>query len=157
MTPSITFNDQIKLILADVDETIADVYCPAEPEMITELNKVLAEGRILFLVTGGSFKRVQAGIIEKVEPSLRHRILVSHCSGAEVWGYNTNGSVLDKPYYSLYDIKMSNEEKRMFRVIIQQIVDEFKLRTHPVMPKLQFIEEFGKHRSKLCLMIEAPK
>jgi len=42
--PSITWNPEIRLAVSDVDETIAEVYTPAEPEMITELSSFLSEG-----------------------------------------------------------------------------------------------------------------
>jgi len=86
-SPGITWNKEVRLALADVDETIAEVYTPADPEMITELSSFLTEGGKLFMVTGGSLKRVRAGITDLIDPALRHDILVSHCSGAEVWGF----------------------------------------------------------------------
>jgi len=49
----ITYNNQLRLAFSDVDETIADVYTPAEPEMITELSSYLQDGGKLFMVTGG--------------------------------------------------------------------------------------------------------
>jgi hydroxymethylpyrimidine pyrophosphatase-like HAD family hydrolase len=52
-TPSITWNRAVRLILADVDETIADMYTPAEPAMIAELSSLLSAGKKLFMVTGG--------------------------------------------------------------------------------------------------------
>lgn len=44
MSGSVPRNDYIKLTLSDVDETIADVYTPAEPAMIAELRNLLSEG-----------------------------------------------------------------------------------------------------------------
>ncbi len=108
-TPDIKWNNSLRLALSDVDETIAEVYTPAEPEMIKELTTFLQEGRKLFMVTGGSLKRVKAGITDLLPADLRHDILISHCSGAEVWGFAENGDLLDKPFYSIYEETFSNE------------------------------------------------
>ncbi len=144
-TDKLKFNHDSKLILTDVDETIADVYCPAEPAMIDELNSLLEEGKIIFFVTGGGLHRVRNDIINFLKPNLRHKTLVSHCSGAEVWGFDNQGDILESPYYSKYDQELSEEEKTNFRKAVTQVVEEFKLRTHPAMPKLEFIKKFGNH------------
>lgn len=77
-TPSIKWNDQVRLVLSDVDETIADVYTPAETAMAEELSSFLRGGGKLFMVTGGSMARVDRDITSQIEPSLRRDILVSH-------------------------------------------------------------------------------
>jgi acetamidase/formamidase len=48
MTNQISFNPKVQLILSDVDETVADVYRQATPEMINELNKLLEEKKYYF-------------------------------------------------------------------------------------------------------------
>lgn len=142
---TLQFNSQVKLVLTDVDETIADVYCPAAPEMVRELTKLLKEGIVLFFVTGGGLQRVKKDIIDLIEPNLRHRTLVSHCSGAEVWGFSDDGKLLQNPYYSKYNEELTDDEKNNFRKAVSQLITEFKLRTHPAMPKLDFIQKFGTH------------
>lgn len=151
MTASIEWNNQLKLSLADVDETIADVYTPAEPEMVAELTSFLADGHKLFMVTGGSLKRVTAGITDFIEPTLRHNILVSHCSGAEVWGFTEDGELRDKPFYSIYEETFSPEMKQLWREKTEQLLSEFGLRTHPVEPKIEF---WKKHRDPLDIMFD---
>ncbi len=54
MSEKITYQQSLRLAFSDVDETIADVYTPADPEMITELSLYLQDGGRLFMVTGGS-------------------------------------------------------------------------------------------------------
>jgi hydroxymethylpyrimidine pyrophosphatase-like HAD family hydrolase len=143
MTSSIEWNDQLKLSLSDVDETIADVYTPAEPEMIAELTSFLADDYKLFMVTGGSLSRVRADIIGFIDPALRHNILVSHCSGAEVWGFTVDGALRDKPFYSIYEETFTPELKKLWRDKTQQLLTEFGLRTHPVEPKIEFRKKFN--------------
>ena len=83
----VQWNNHIQLAISDVDETIAEVYTPADPDMIAQLTIFLKEGRKLFMVTGGSLQRVMRDITDHIKPSLRSGIHVSHCSGAEVWGF----------------------------------------------------------------------
>ena len=143
MASSVEWNDQLKLSLSDVDETIADVYTPAEPEMIVELSSFLADGHKLFMVTGGSLGRVRVGITNLIDPALRHNILVSHCSGAEVWGFTKNGELRNKPFYSIYEETFSSELKQLWRDKTQELLTEFGLRTYPVEPKIEFRKKFS--------------
>lgn len=151
-TATIKWNESIRLALSDVDETIAEVYTPAEPEMIAALSQFLREGRKLFMVTGGSLKRVKAGITDLLPAELRHDILVSHCSGAEVWGFAKNGDLLDKPFYSIYEDTFSDDIKAAWRLVVEQLIDEFKLRPHPAQPKVDFWATIG--RDPLDIMLD---
>ncbi len=155
--PSITWNPQLRLAFSDVDETIAEVYTPAEPEMINELSSFLRDGGKLFMVTGGSLKRVRTGITDLIDPMLRHDILVSHCSGAEVWGFTDGGDVRDKPFYSIYEERFNPDMKSRWRDIIQQLVEEFGLRTHPAQPKIEFWEKIGRHPLDIMLDDRGPQ
>jgi hypothetical protein len=151
-TPHITWNTKLRLALADVDETIAEVYTPAEPAMIAELTSFLQEGGKLFMVTGGSLRRVKAGITDLMEPALRQSILVSHCSGAEVWGFDAEGELRATPFYSIYDQTLDEDMKRRWRQAVDQLVDEFGLRPHAVQPKTEFWEVIG--RDPLDIMLD---
>lgn len=143
-SPRVTWNTKVRLVLADVDETIAEVYTPAEPAMITELSAFLKDGGKLFMVTGGSLKRVREGITNQIDPTLRHDILISHCSGAEVWGFTQTGDMRDKPFYSIYDETFTADMKERWRQAVKQLVAEFGLRTHPAEPKTIFWETKGR-------------
>jgi hypothetical protein len=143
MKPCTIWNDQVRLILADVDETIADVYKSAEPGMIEELSSLLRDGVKLFMVTGGSLARVQAGITDVLAPELRHNVLVSHCSGAEVWGFDQTGALRDKPFYSIYEETFTPEMKRLWRDKTMELIAEFGFRTHGVEPILQFRQHYS--------------
>jgi hydroxymethylpyrimidine pyrophosphatase-like HAD family hydrolase len=142
MSASLQWNPKLKLSLSDVDETIADVYTPAEPDMVVELSSFLSDGYRLFMVTGGSLGRVMAGITDFIDPKLRQNILVSHCSGAEVWGFREDGELRDKPFYSIYEETFSPELKKLWREKTQELIVEFGLRTHPVEPKIDFRKKF---------------
>ncbi|TAH32893.1 hypothetical protein EYC59_05715 [Candidatus Saccharibacteria bacterium] len=154
---SVQWNDKIRLALSDVDETIADVYTPAEPGMIEELSSFLSEGGKLFMVTGGSMARVERDITSKIEPSLRCDILVSHCSGAEVWGFTESGERRAEPFYSVYEETFTPEMKQRWREVVAQLVAEFSLRPHPAQPKVVFWVEVGHHPLDIMLDDRGPQ
>jgi hydroxymethylpyrimidine pyrophosphatase-like HAD family hydrolase len=88
---SVSWNQKLRLALSDVDETIADLYCPAESGMLEALARLLDEGIFLVLITGQSVKNVEQRVIMGLPARLRQRIAVGACSGAELWGYSTKG------------------------------------------------------------------
>ncbi len=154
---SIHWNDSIRLALSDVDETIAEVYTPAEPEMITELTGFLREGRKLFMVTGGSLKRVRSGITDHIPAELRRDILVSHCSGAEVWGFDESGNLQSEPFYSVYEETFDDAMKTTWRQVVDQLVAEFGLRPHPAQPKVDFWAQVGRDPQDIMLDDRGPQ
>jgi hydroxymethylpyrimidine pyrophosphatase-like HAD family hydrolase len=141
-TPPIAWNPSVKLILSDVDETIADLYVGAVPEMIKELTSLLEEGRVLFFITGQGLKSIQWRIIDHISQPLRKNILAGPCSGAEVWGHDADGSLFEKPFYSLYEEKMNDQQKKKFREVTAQLIEEFQLKTTPTMPVLEFEKNY---------------
>ncbi len=157
MTKAVAWNNSIRLVLADVDETIAEVYTAAEPEMIAELAKFLREGRKLFMVTGGSLKRVKAGITDLLPAELRQDILVSHCSGAEVWGFDGGGELQAKPFYSIYDEVFTADMKQAWRKVVDQLIAEFGLRPHPAQPKVDFWATIGSDPLDIMLDDRGPQ
>lgn len=127
--PEVVWNQDVRLIFADVDQTLADDFMPAEPALIKELADLLREGRSLFLVTGGPLNRLRHRLIDQLPEELRQQVLVSHCSGAEVWGFDKVGEQRDEPFYSLYETLVSDDHKQEWRKLVAQIVDEFQLKT----------------------------
>jgi len=155
--PRIVWNDQLRLAFSDVDETIAEVYTPAEPQMIAELSSFLQDGSKLFMVTGGGLKRVTTGITDQIKPSLRHNILISHCSGAEVWGFTEAGELRDQPFYSVYERTFTPEMKQGWRDVVAKLVDEFGLRSHPAQPKTIFWGTIGHDPLDIMLDDRGPQ
>lgn len=141
--PLIKWNQNVKLILSDVDETLADLYVKAKPEMHHELAGLLREGKVLFFITGQGLKSVQWRIIDHIPQSLRKNILVGHCSGAEVWGHDQVGNLNEKPFYSVYEETLSQSQKAIWRELVQQVIKEFELKIFPTMPVKVFLEQSG--------------
>jgi hydroxymethylpyrimidine pyrophosphatase-like HAD family hydrolase len=146
------WNNQVKLIISDVDETIADNYTPATPEMIKELSSVLEEGKALFLVTGASITRMRSRIIDALPAHLRKQIICAHCSGAEIWGFNTDGTQKKEPFFSLYDSSVSDEQKKIWRNKVEQLLQEFQLKLYPPVPIMEFKKRAGNN--PLAIMME---
>jgi hypothetical protein len=137
---NIKWNPHVKLILADVDETIADVYMPADHELIGSLNKILESGVKLFLISGGGLNSICDRVALKIKNNLRSNILISHCSGAEVWGFDTNGNLMQKPFYSLYQDEITESQRKIWRLLINKIIKKFDLKIFPTMPVKEFIK-----------------
>ena len=130
-------------VISDVDETIADLYLPAEVPMLEALTELLSLGTKLVLITGQSVDNVERRVVNLLPSIYRNHILVGHCSGAELWGYDTDGKRLTTPHYSMYQGQMSSEMVRAWRETIKMVLDEFKLQVLPTMPLRQFNEEVG--------------
>lgn len=154
---TISFNPSLKLVLADVDETIADVYTNATPDMIHELNLFLEEGRVLFLVSGGGLQSIRERITDALKPELRHRVIVAHCSGAEVWGFEKGGEIKSAPYYGVYEGHFTEEQKRKWREIVNLLIEKFHLKTFPTQPKPNFIEASNADPLSIMLADRGPQ
>lgn len=146
------WNNDLRFIFSDVDETIADLYTRATPDMCVELEALLAEGKALFLITGQSVQSMQWRITNHIRPELRHKVLMAHCSGAEVWGFDDKGAVRNRPYYSLYENALTEEQKKRWRDIVNQVIVEFKLQVFPPSTVHDFKAQAGDN--PLAVMLE---
>ncbi len=149
---NVKFNNDIRLIISDVDETIADLFVPTPLETIQELSKLLSENKSIFLVSGSGFLSLKTRVADLFPLNLRKHILISHCSGAEIMGFDDQGEVLSTPYYSVYDESLTSEQKDKWREIVQQVITEFHLETHPPEPLKVFKEKYGDN--PLVVMFE---
>lgn len=150
--PSVAWNDEVRLILSDVDETVADLYLPAQPGMIDALRRILEEERSILFVTGSSIARVRARIVDLFPAALRSRVLVAHCNGAELWGFGANGDQLAAPFYSRYKEVLRADQKDAWRGVIRQLIEEFHLRVFPATPLDVFHTAAGD--DPLAVMLE---
>lgn len=140
---SVIFNRNVKLIVSDVDETIADLFVPASSEMTAELNKLLMKGKVLFLVSGSGLQSINNRITDLISADLRKQIIISHCSGAELVGFDKTGNILEKPHHSLYDKTLTLDQKSQWRKIVDEVISEFHLETCAPIPLSKFKNQFG--------------
>ncbi len=83
MSPKVLWNDQLRLVLSDVDETVADLYRPAEERMLSALSRLLERRIALVLITGQSVENVEDRVVMRLPAPLRQQIAVGACSGAD--------------------------------------------------------------------------
>jgi hydroxymethylpyrimidine pyrophosphatase-like HAD family hydrolase len=154
---NIKWNDEVKFIISDVDETVADLYTDTAPELIEQLELLLQSGVPIFFVTGQGLQSVQERIINHIESSLRHLTLVGSCSGAEVWGYDKNGNTQPKPHYTVYDTALTDDQKIKWRELVTALISEFELQTYPVMSLAEFKEKAKDHPRNIMFEDRGPQ
>ena len=104
------WNDQLRLVLSDVDETVADLYLPADQRMLSALSNLLEQGIALVLITGQSIENVEERVVLGLPASLRRHVAVGTCSGAQLWGYSQTGNRKERPRYTAENI-LTAEQK----------------------------------------------
>lgn len=157
MKTELKWNNNVKLIISDVDETVADLYIQAVPEMIEALEQLLREEKVLFFISGQSVQNIKERIIDHIHCPLRQKILVGHCSGAEVWGFNKFGDICEKPFYSYYDGFLTEKQKKHWRKLIKKLIEEFKLETFPVMSIPEFKKKSGNNPKAVIIDDRGPQ
>ena len=153
---SVVWNQGLRLILSDVDETVADLYRPAESGMLAALTRLLDQGIVLVLITGQSVTNVEQRVVMNLPAQLRQRIAVGACSGAELWGYSTTGERNRTAFYAA-DSVLTAEQTRAWRVVTQQLITEFRLTPFPPMPIADFKIERGEEPWHVMLDDRGPQ
>jgi hypothetical protein len=153
---AVLWNDQLRLVLSDVDETMADLYRPAEQRMLTALSRLLEQGTALVLITGQSIDNVEERVVLGLPVPLRRHIAVGACSGAELWGYAPAGNRNERPYYTAESI-LTDEQKRTWRAVVQQLIKEFHLSPSTPMPIADFRRHFGDEPLRVMLDDRGPQ
>jgi hypothetical protein len=158
MPPSRTvlWNDRLRVVLSDVDETVADLYRPAEPRMLAALTRLLEQRIALVLITGQSVGNVEERVVMRLPAPLRHQIAVGACSGSELWGYSSDGSRNAHPYYSAENV-LTETQKTAWRIVIQQLIAEFRLSPCAPMPVDDFKRKFGDEPWRVMLEDRGPQ
>ena len=144
---SIVWNSKLRLVLSDVDETMADLYRPAEPGMLDALTRLLDQGIVMILITGQSVDNVEQRVVMGLPARLRQRIAVGGCSGAELWGYSATGERNATAFYQA-DGALTVAQKETSRVVTQQLITEFRLVPCAPMPIDHFRRQTAKNRGR---------
>jgi hypothetical protein len=156
MPPSVFWNDQLRLVLSDVDETVADLYRPAETRMLAALSRLLEEKLALVLITGQSVQNVEERVVMRLPAPLRRQIAVAACSGTELWGYAPTGSRDERPFYTA-ESALTDEQKTAWRAIVRQLVQEFRLLPVAPGPIADFKRQFGDEPWRVMLDDRGPQ
>jgi hypothetical protein len=139
-TKSVRWNVATRLILSDVDETVADVYTPATPGMLQRLSTVLRAQRALVLISGGGLESIKTRVVDGLDSDVRQNVLIIPCSGAEAWGFNPAGNIRTSPVYSLLNEKLTVEQQAAWRAVMREAIDKFGITTFGTRPKPVFRE-----------------
>ena len=156
MPRSVFWNSQLRLVLSDVDETVADLYCPAEPGMLDALTRLLDDGIALVLITGQSVDNVEQRVVMSLPAQLRQHIAVGACSGAELWGYASSGERRAAAFYTANDA-LTVAQGAAWRTITRQLISEFRLVTFPPMPIADFRRRHGEEPWHVLLDDRGPQ
>lgn len=133
-------NSNLKLIVSDVDETVADVYMDIDPRLVPYFEKLLRSGVKFIFSSSGGLVSIENRIIFKIHKELRKNILVSHCNSSEIWGYDGDGNRLSAPFYSSAAGILTKTQIDKWHQIMQEMISHFKFKTFPPMPIKKFIE-----------------
>jgi hypothetical protein len=153
---SVFWNHELRLVLSDVDETVADLYRPAESGMLHALTRLLDRGIYLVLITGQSVENVEQRVLMGLPARVRQRIAVGACSGAELWGYSTAGERNATAFYSA-DSALTPVQKSAWRAVTRQLITEFRLTPFPPMPISDFRLQHGEEPWHVLLDDRGPQ
>ncbi len=156
MSSKVLWNDQLRLVLSDVDETVADLYRPAEPRMLAALSRLLEQRIALVLITGQSVANVEERVVMRLPAPLRQQIAVGACSGAELWGYSPTGRRDERPIYTA-ESTLTEKHKADWRAVIAQLVEEFRLLPVAPIPIADFKRQFGDEPWRVMLDDRGPQ
>jgi hypothetical protein len=148
---TVGWNDQLRIVFSDVDETVADLYQPAEQQMVGAITKLLEQSVSLVLITGQSVENVEHRVVREIPVSLRRHVAIGACSGAELWGYSLDGARKERPYYTAENV-LTAENASAWRSVVQQLIGEFHLSPHPPMPVHDFRRKTSDEPS--CVMLD---
>ena len=148
---TISWNDQLCLVFSDVDETIADLYQPAERQMVGAISTLLEQSVSLVLITGQGVENVEQRVVLELPAPLRRQVVIGACSGAELWGYSLDGSRKERPYYTAENV-LTAENAKTWRSVVQQLIREFRLSPYAPMPVPDFRQKTGDE--SLCVMLD---
>lgn len=140
---TIAWNERVRLVFSDVDETIAPLHGRATAPMLDELSSYLEQGGRLCLISGNHLGRITGGVTDGIEPRLRNRCLIAPLHGIEVWGFTPAGALRDTPFVAHAGESLTPEMQRDWRRLIDQLFDEFSLRPHASRPPGEFRHEVG--------------
>jgi hypothetical protein len=93
----------VTLVVSDVDDTLAPPFRDISASLARALTCLVASGTILFLVSGQGIGNIERRVVRAFPRPLRRRILVGHCHGAEVFGYDRAGHRVIAPLFSVRD------------------------------------------------------
>jgi hypothetical protein len=120
-----------------VDETLAPLFGPAPRRVITGLERLLKRDTFLMLISGQSVENIYERLIRWLHPQLRAHIVVSHCNGAETFGFDADG-LLIRPALVTSVAACADVLVRRAATVLRAAARELGFRCYTLMPVHQF-------------------
>lgn len=95
------WNPTVRLVVADVDDTLTPPFTDIGTDLAAELAALLASGVRMLLASGAGIASIGSRVVSRLPALLRERVLVAHCNGAEVYGFDERGEQRPSPLYSI--------------------------------------------------------
>jgi hypothetical protein len=149
---AIRWDPRTRLVISDVDDTIAGVYQPAAPGMIAALKRLLGHGVLLFLVSGCGLANLNRRVVGRLPAALKRQVLVGHCNGAEVVGFDERGEPYERPLFSAAALPAWRIDPIAWRLAVRQLLQEFDLVPYPVMELEAF--RAASHGDQRAVMVD---
>ena len=110
---------------------------PPPTRFIVALNQYLRAGGYLVLLSGFSKEILERSIINRLEPRLRHRVLLASSAGNRVFGYTVNGQIFDWNLESM----ITDEQVTQWKQIAEEVTKDYGLGRPLYSPTGQLIAE----------------
>lgn len=137
---SIDWNRDLKLIISDVDDTIAKASYNIDLTLRDELEEILDKGIFIFLISGQSITNILDRVIRFINPKYLKNMFIGHCNGAEVFQFDEQGHLVKTPIFSILNLRNINISHKEFENVIYEIMKKFNLSPFPALS----IEEFKR-------------
>lgn len=134
----IAWNNSVKLIIADVDDTVSEVFKKVSPEMIKHLENLLEEGKFILFISGQSRTNIYNRLIRFINKKLLNNVLLGHCNGTEVLEFDNLGNIVEKPVFGISDYYDGEVNFDRCKVVIKEVLDSFGLEAIPYMDVNEF-------------------
>lgn len=118
--------NEVKVILTDVDDTVAEAFCEVSQEMVAALEQLLERKMIIFFISGQSFDNVYSRVIQKISEKWYEQIAVSPCNGAEIYRF-----IKGKGWIREYSILDEQVKMGELSVVADFIIQRFQLCSIP--------------------------
>lgn len=97
--------------------------------MAREISRILS-GRAIVFISGAGKESIIKRVIYQLDRAVRKNCIIITCSGAEAWGFTTEGQIHADPIYNLLNEKLSPRDQRIWREIMQEVVNRFGLQVY---------------------------
>jgi hypothetical protein len=116
--------DSVTLVVSDVDDTLAPPFRDISASLAHALTRLVGKGTNLFLVSGQGIGNIERRVVRAFPRPLRRRILVGHCHGAEVFGYDRAGRRVVTPLFSVRESAAMEGVCRKVATIVTNVLTD---------------------------------